>query len=92
MKLVAGINERESDLEVLERLAGWFAHHLSHYDFKWNWAEWQGIVENNEDGSNCKRVFEIVNIQVTFTFVPRKDANRLTRIHVKNDAKSELGC
>ena len=57
MKLVAGINERESDLEVLERLAGWFAHHLSHYDFKWNWAEWQGIVENNEDGSNCKRVF-----------------------------------
>ena len=38
--------DMSSDLEVLNRLASWFAHHLSHYDFKWNWAEWQSISES----------------------------------------------
>ena len=56
MKLVTGINDFETDLEVLERLAGWFAHHLSHYDFKWNWAEWKEIVDSSAE-SNCKRIF-----------------------------------
>ena len=56
IKLVNQINEKEADLEVLERLAGWFAHHLSHYDFKWNWTEWKEIAENEEE-INCKRIF-----------------------------------
>lgn len=56
IKLVDKLDEKEADLEVLERLAGWFAHHLSHYDFKWNWSEWKEIVENDKE-TNCKRIF-----------------------------------
>lgn len=57
MKLVASFDENgPADLEVLERLAGWFAHHLSHYDFKWNWAEWKEIAENDQEPSS-KRIF-----------------------------------
>ena len=57
MKMVNGIDEKEGDLEVLERLAGWFAHHLSHYDFKWNWTEWKEITEEGTGETNCKRIF-----------------------------------
>lgn len=57
MKLVAHMNEKEADLEVLERLASWFAHHLSHYDFKWNWSEWKEIAESSSAEPNCKRIF-----------------------------------
>jgi nuclear cap-binding protein subunit 1 len=56
IKLVSRLDEKAADLEVLERLAGWFAHHLSHYDFKWNWTEWKEIVENDKE-INCKRIF-----------------------------------
>lgn len=56
IKLVAGVSDLDADLEVLERLAGWFAHHLSHYDFKWNWAEWKELVESSSQ-INCKRIF-----------------------------------
>lgn len=56
IKLVSGVSDLDADLEVLERLAGWFAHHLSHYDFKWNWAEWKEIAESASE-VNCKRIF-----------------------------------
>lgn len=62
LKLVAQMDEKSADLEVLERLAGWFAHHLSHYDFKWNWAEWKEIAENNQE-TTCKRIFLCLIIQ-----------------------------
>lgn len=38
--------DMNSNFAVINRLATWFAHHLSHYDFKWNWAEWKGIAES----------------------------------------------
>jgi hypothetical protein len=57
IKLVAQMSETDADLEVLERLAGWFAHHLSHYDFKWNWTEWKEISEGESESFSCKRIF-----------------------------------
>lgn len=46
MRLVTKM-DMSADLSVLSRLASWFAHHLSHYDFKWNWAEWKAIAESS---------------------------------------------
>jgi hypothetical protein len=37
-------------------VASWFAHHLSHYDFKWNWTEWRGDATNTETPT-VKRIF-----------------------------------
>ena len=45
-RLVAKM-DMNADLAVINRLASWFAHHLSHYDFKWNWNEWKAIAESN---------------------------------------------
>ncbi len=44
-RLVAKM-DMTSDVAVINRLASWFAHHLSHYDFKWNWAEWKAFAES----------------------------------------------
>lgn len=29
------------DLELVYRYMDWFAHHLSNFEFRWKWAEWQ---------------------------------------------------
>lgn len=30
---------------AVERLSSWFSHHLSNFDYKWNWAAWQSVLE-----------------------------------------------
>lgn len=32
------------DLELTNRFADWFSHHLSNFGFTWKWAEWSGDV------------------------------------------------
>lgn len=54
LKLVSRL-DATSDLGVIGRLATWFAHHLSHYDFKWNWEEWRAVGE--EQTLSTRRVF-----------------------------------
>jgi hypothetical protein len=27
-----------------DRLAAWFAHHLSNFDYKWNWSTWSSVL------------------------------------------------
>lgn len=28
------------DVEIQNRFTSWFAHHLSNFDYRWNWKEW----------------------------------------------------
>lgn len=30
---------------AVERLSSWFSHHLSNFDYKWNWTAWQSVLE-----------------------------------------------
>ena len=32
------------DLELAQRFWEWFAHHLSNFEFRWKWAEWQAAL------------------------------------------------
>lgn len=49
--------QRADSLDVVqrERLASWFAHHLSNFDFKWKWEEWAHVVDL--EPSNAQRLF-----------------------------------
>lgn len=33
------------DVACIQRFAEWFALHLSNFDFKWEWADWENAAE-----------------------------------------------
>ncbi|KAI8831872.1 armadillo-type protein [Chytridium lagenaria] len=37
-------------VEVVRRVAGWFALHLSNFDFKWKWETWESFLEDPASG------------------------------------------
>lgn len=45
-RALAAIYDRLDDLGFVasDRLAGWFAHHLSNFDCKWNWRAWSPVL------------------------------------------------
>jgi nuclear cap-binding protein subunit 1 len=32
----------QMDAECRARFSSWFSHHLSNFDYRWNWSEWYG--------------------------------------------------
>lgn len=49
----------------LTRLAEWFAHHLSNFDFKWKWEDWQPWLETVSEelsASLLRRLFLVLLI------------------------------
>jgi nuclear cap-binding protein subunit 1 len=34
------------DLELSYRFMDWFSHHMSNFEFRWRWAEWQVVLPN----------------------------------------------
>ncbi|KAL6042364.1 Nucleic acid dioxygenase ALKBH1 [Balamuthia mandrillaris] len=45
----------QMDPECTDRLSSWFSHHLSNFDYKWNWSYWAHVLEMGED--EPKRLF-----------------------------------
>ncbi|EME43505.1 hypothetical protein DOTSEDRAFT_174369 [Dothistroma septosporum NZE10] len=38
-------NIDQMDMELSYRFMDWFAHHLSNFEFRWKWTEWEGDVD-----------------------------------------------
>ncbi|KAK4501670.1 hypothetical protein PRZ48_007479 [Zasmidium cellare] len=38
-------NIDQMDMELSYRFMDWFAHHLSNFEFRWKWTEWQNDVQ-----------------------------------------------
>ena len=42
-------------MECAHRFSSWFAHHLSNFDYKWNWSTWEYVLKYDPD--HIKRLF-----------------------------------
>lgn len=45
------------DPECRVRLARWFSHHLSNFDYRWNWKAWVEIISEIKDEYDVKVIF-----------------------------------
>ncbi|KYR00264.1 initiation factor eIF-4 gamma middle domain-containing protein [Tieghemostelium lacteum] len=47
------------DIEIIDRFAGAFAHHLSNFDYKWIWNDWEPILvgDSADQSTLLKRYF-----------------------------------
>lgn len=50
----------ELDVECAHRFVNWFSHHLSNFDWKWNWIDWIECV-NNQTGVAFHIASEIIS-------------------------------
>ena len=59
------------DLELTYRYMDWFSHHLSNFDFRWKWVEWQD--DANLSAMHCRKAFVLglLDKEVRLSFAKR---------------------
>ena len=59
------------DLELSYRIADWFSHHLSNFDFRWKWIEWE--ADANLSRLHCRKAFTLglLDKEVRLSFAQR---------------------
>ncbi len=52
----------------IERVARWFAYHLSNFKFQWNWADWASALEENSEMPRPKFISEVLHLLLEYSY------------------------
>lgn len=74
--MARGLNLIFEQLDVLgftatDRLASWFAHHLSNFELRWNWSNWQTVLEKPATSMMSVFVKLVIERLVRLSYVDR---------------------
>lgn len=59
------------DVECVDRFTSWFSHHLSNFDWKWEWNDWVEHILKNEKSVKYIAVTEILSKCMRLSYYDR---------------------
>ncbi|KAF2768705.1 hypothetical protein EJ03DRAFT_113828 [Teratosphaeria nubilosa] len=59
------------DMELVYRFMGWFAHHLSNFEFRWKWTEWIPDLELSNLHPRKAFIIGVLEKEIQLSFAKR---------------------
>jgi len=59
------------DTECVDRFSSWFAYHLSNFDYKWNWNNWDYVLKMKADTTKYTFVREVLEKCMRLSYYER---------------------
>jgi len=57
--------------QCVDRFTEWFAYHLSNFDYKWSWTQWDYVLETKETTAKRMALKEVIERSIRLSYYER---------------------